>query len=613
MRTLGPFAIVAPVGILLGLLIANPHRTISEKLILAPMIGGLDLCLFNDKARIQAMPASRFKTLCLDETIESTGTAKIIRASLDNISPRTDHQRYKLGYTLNVPLLKLFEKKNNLFVLNEKYLTDLVRTIEQVNRPVVIYLFSNHFETGSELEPVLAQDPGNLLEIRSGVLEKYKYYGINIYPWNFTRLDNGISTVRQEAIAALVGQLCKAPASVQANVVGLTILGELHHLFPDFQGGMGYAGDYLVTDYSDVSVAGFRRFLQLRFEGIHALNQHLSSAFRSFEDIFPPSKDIRKERLNHFFEHIDGYAQGSFPVAGWLKRPTHEADASSLSVYVDGVRTGQARMGLSRQDVFEAHPEFGTADVGWRYEVDYARLLPGLHQLDVFLERKGQPMMRLASRQFAVMARDQRPPQMVDQAALPPWVAPDDSTRFNIDLPKDKASYFFNPLAVLWHAFRGQQVGQYLAHFGHVAAGQCIEGARVFSHQIVPFANPDWDQSKYATDEGLSVPPTLRLGVSLYGEASYGDSFNQWFKATGRSGYGVTEFHPLQPMTSPMLDQLLSTHKHNGAIFLSFFIDAFGLSDDPSYMKNPFSFDPHNSQSGSIDLYAAVRDVLKKH
>ncbi len=422
-----------------------------------------------------------------------------------------------------------------------------------------------------------------------------------------------MSKIREMAItcAGRAGDVSSVTSADQRQSVGLTVLGELHHLFPDFQGGMGYAGDYLITDYSDVSVAGFREFLRGRFGSIHALNRQMGSAFRSFEDIFPPAKDIRKERLNHFFEHIDAYAQGSFPVAGWLKRPVHQADTSVISIYVDGVRTGQTAVGLSRQDVFAAHPEFGTADVGWRYELEYARLPSGLHQMDVFLEHKGKPLMRLASRQFAVMARDQRPPQMFTQAALPESVAPDDSTLFHVDSPKDKASYFFNPLAVLWHTFRGQQVNQYLAHFGHLAEQQCIGGSKVFSHQIVPFANPDWDPSKYATDDGLSVPHNMRLGASLYGETSYGRSFEKWFEGSGRSAYGVTEFHPLKPMTSPALNQVLMTHRQNGAVFLSFFINAYGLQDDASYHSNPFSFDPKNRQAGSDALYSAVQDILQ--
>ena len=46
---------VVPLGILLGLLLANPHQIMTEKLVLAPMIGGLDQCLFNDTAGIHAL------------------------------------------------------------------------------------------------------------------------------------------------------------------------------------------------------------------------------------------------------------------------------------------------------------------------------------------------------------------------------------------------------------------------------------------------------------------------------------------------------------------------------------------------------------------------------
>ena len=64
-------------------------------------------------------------------------------------------------------------------------------------------------------------------------------------------------------------------------------------------------------------------------------------------------------------------------------------------------------------------------------------------------------------------------------------------------------------------------------------------------------------------------------------------------------------------MTSPALNQVLMTHRQNGAVFLSFFINAYGLQDDASYHSNPFSFDPKNRQAGSDALYSAVQDILQ--
>ncbi len=124
-----------PLGILLGLLLANPHPTQTEKLVLAPMIGGLDQCLFNDTAGIQALAQSRFKTLCLDESRGSTGATKIVQASLGVLSTLPEHQNYTLGYTLYVPLLKLADVKGERFEVNEQYLNAMTRTIEQVELP----------------------------------------------------------------------------------------------------------------------------------------------------------------------------------------------------------------------------------------------------------------------------------------------------------------------------------------------------------------------------------------------------------------------------------------------------------------------------------------------
>ena len=103
----------------------------------------------------------------------------------------------------------------------------------------------------------------------------------------------------------------------------------------------------------------------------------------------------------------------------------------------------------------------------------------------------------------------------------------------------------------------------------------------------------------------------MRLGVSLYGEASYGTSFFDWFKGTRRSSYGVTEFHPLKAMNTKALDMVLNQHFQNNAQFLSFFIEGVGLDEDPTSKPNLFSFDLKNKNAGSDVLYQSVREILK--
>ena len=49
--------------------------------------------------------------------------------------------------------------------------------------------------------------------------------------------------LREVAVNAVLDRVCYLPRRIQQRVVGVTLLGELHHMFPDFQGGMGFGGE----------------------------------------------------------------------------------------------------------------------------------------------------------------------------------------------------------------------------------------------------------------------------------------------------------------------------------------------------------------------------------
>ncbi|WP_348265578.1 hypothetical protein, partial [Salmonella enterica] len=74
-----------------------------------------------------------------------------------------------------------------------------------------------------------------------------------------------------------------------AKIPGVSLLGGLHHLFPDFESGMGFGPPYRVTDYSLGSVAAFRDFLRKEFARIDRLNRAVGADYGSFEEVTPPS------------------------------------------------------------------------------------------------------------------------------------------------------------------------------------------------------------------------------------------------------------------------------------------------------------------------------------
>ncbi len=574
------------------------------------MIGGLHPCTFLHREIAKANPEFQYSKLCAKD---ATSPSQLIKTTLDNISDKWfEFGDFKLGYTLNVPLLRLFEVKGGEIVLNQEILQRVVAPIANVDRPVILYLFSDHFGVDSPVENQLAKDPDNLLQTRKGVMQKDRYYSHDIFPWSFADTGNSITKLRETAFNAVLDEVCKLPWHVRRRIEGVTLLGELHHMFPNFESGMGYSGEYLISDYSKRSIDGFRKFLASKYPAIEDLNLYLDWNYNSFDEVFPPSKDIRTEPLKHYLEHIDSFANGTLPISGWIgKASAGTLDKDWIQIYDNGELAGRVPVAFGRQDVLAVHPELGTADVGWEFKLEFAHKLRGVHQISIYLERTSQPLTLLTTRQIAIMERSQAVPTILPIKTLPISVPVDPSVLFVIDHPAPLSAYYYNPLVPLWHDFRKTQVSNYLNHFGIIAKSKCIKPELIYSHQILPFANPGWDENKFSVGRDLGVPPNLRLGVSLYGEASYGTSFFDWYSASRRDAYGVTEFHPLKAMDAQTLNRVLDQHYRMNAQFLSFFTDSAGLDENSTDSLNIFSFTRHNKNAGSNVLYESIREILR--
>ena len=604
----GLMAIALVTAVSAGL--AYIHFANKRQLLIAPMIGGLHPCTFLHKEMAKSNPDFQYAKLCAKD---EGSPSQLIKNTLDRISDRWfELGDFKLGYTLNVPLLRLFEVKGEEIVLNQEILKRVVSTIANVDRPVVLYLFSDHFGVDSPVENQLAKDPANLLQTRKSVMQKDRYYSHDIFPWSFVDTGNGITKLRETAFNAVLDEVCKLPWYVRRRIEGVTMLGELHHMFPNFESGMGYSGEYLISDYSQHSVDGFRKFLAAKYQSVADLNSHLNWNYNSFEEVFPPSKNIRTERLNHYLEHIDSFANGTLPISGWIGRARTGSEKKDwIQIYDNGEFAGRVPVAFGRQDVLAVHPELGTADVGWEFKWEFSNKPRGIHKISVYLERGAQPLTLLSTREIALMERSQAVPVILPLKPLPMSVPVDPSVLFVIDHPVPLSAYYYNPLVPLWHDFRKSQVTHYLDHFSKIARSKCIKPELIYSHQILPFVNPGWDENKFSVGPDLGVPSTLRLGVSLYGESSYGTSFFEWFAGSKRDAYGVTEFHPLRAMDAPTLKGVLDHHFQKNAQFLSFFTDSVGLDENSKGSLNIFSITPQNQNAGSNVLYESVREILK--
>lgn len=583
----------------------RPHRA----MLLAPMIAVIDPCILSQAGKAADRGQKDLNPTC---TGPEGSAAELVESTLSALAPGgTPSSPYVLGYTLPVPLLQLFRPDAGGWSIDHDRVARVVRTVQGTNRPLILYLFATHFAADAPIEAALATNPANLAHTRDGPLAEDTFYDSKIYNWTFASTENEITARRVQAIEALLQEICKLPQHDIAKIRGVTLLGELHHLFPGFQTGMGFNPPYRVSDYSAPSVAGFHAYLKREFKTTKLLNMVLGTEFKSFEEVVPPSRDIRSEPLKNYLEHIDSFAQGSLPIAGWVHTKPDEAGAQPwVHIYRNGEFVGKTPVRLSRQDVLEVHPEFGDANAGWRMDMDFTRLPLGTYHIDVFLDRGKGTLERLGTRQIAIMDRHQRTPQELPQKELPPHQPADPSLQFHLEYPSERSSYFFNPLVPLWHAYRAEQVTRYLQYFERVVAQTCLAQTPHYTHQIIPFTNPSWDANKFAIQASLQPLPKLRLGVSLYGEASYGTSYANWYGPSGHKGYGVTEFHPLKRMDSAALGRTLADHAARGAEFLSFFLEPRWHGQLIQRGHNLFSFDPASTQFGSDVLYRSMQQVL---
>ena len=604
-------------------LLAKHHNTPPKHtgpMLLAPMFGTFDTCIATPTATpsagvgnaATARTQDGARTLAETCTGPNGSAAALVESTLSALQPPERAQGpYPLGYTLAVPLLQLFRATEQGWALDTERIQRLARTVRDTQRPLILYLFSTHFATDAPLEKALATDPANLAQTRDGPMPTSQYYGAPLYNWTLARTDTPLSAYRVQATQALLTEMCRLPAQDIAKIRGVTLLGELHHLFPDFESGMGFGGSYRVTDYSPASVAGFQQFLRQEFQHIDRLNRRLGANYATFAEVQPPSRDIRTEPLQRYTEHIDSFAHGSLPIAGWAFAPRPAgAPPAWVHVYRNGTFIGKTPVNKGRQDVLQAKPELGDANTGWRLDMDFKRLPVGLHRIDVFLEARPGRLQALGTRRIAIMDDRQRPPAPLAQQALPASAPPDAALQAHIDWPAEQSSYYYNPLVPLWHSFRGQQVVDYLQFFQGVVKQSCLAGTPHYTHQIIPFTNPSWDENKFAIQVSLRALPGMRLGVSLYGDATYGTAFSQWYASTGHPGYGVTEFHPLKAMNAPALQHTLNQHAARGAQFLSFFLEPHWQGQLVARDANMFSLSPENAPFGSAQLYQSAQRLL---
>jgi hypothetical protein len=344
-----------------------------------------------------------------------------------------------------------------------------------VQRPVVVYLAANHFDTQGPLATELSKDKNNLMLFSDGQPALSNYFGYSIVPYTL-RVDEDITVnrFRYAALWHVAKRLAALPHHVSERVIAVSLAGELHHMFPDFESGGGKYKDIKVTDYSATSISEFRRWLEMRYGSLQRFNSANDFTYPSFDQVPAPGKNIRKEKLLSFGEHYDAYADGKLPIAGWLWDPSNRV--SRLELHIDSIPVGNIERNLNRQDVYRAVKEVMTPNVGYRRDFDYSSMGPGTHVAQV-VAVTGEKSYVVGQVQFVIGQRNQRSVNLSKPASPTSLPAikqlPDVKAWF--DLPNTPETLYFNPLARDWNTFRGQQVKNFMEKFFEIAADAGIQ------------------------------------------------------------------------------------------------------------------------------------------
>lgn len=580
-------------------------------LYITPMIEGLSL----SEEALKHTPQFTSANEAIEWSIDNgyNGVTLLVEA-LDTLEPGGPSGDVQVGYEMGISLLSLYEKIDEEWKIDEKKVKSYMDLIENVDRPVVVYLMGNHFDTTGELATELAKDTQNLMLLSDGEPPTDDYFGNSVIP--FTLLTDEsipVNHYRFEALRYVAEKILELPQEAQDRIIGITIAGEVHHMFPDFTNGTGEYDNMKVTDYSINSVKGFQTWLEQKYRTIEELNNVIGSEFESFTDVEPPSKNVHTETLNSFTEHYDAYAAGTVPISGWVWDPNSVIE--ELVLYVDDVEVGKIKMGLHRLDVYRAIEEVTSPNVGYRYDLDYRELELGKHNLQVIAKVKDE-----------LYLMNQAEVTVVDRNQSPADDAPDNNKKFKsieevegiqcwMDYPRPLTPLYYNPLAVEWNEYRSYQVSSFIDYFGGVLQEAGFSSDILFTHQIYSKINSSWNPELFMEEESIGKDIPYQLGVNLYGGATNSDAIREFLAGRETTQYGVPEYHTQQWKNPEVAMEALEAQYRDGAKFIS----PYYISIIPEYLKpveeeslQRLRISQDNTIDGSDQLYQAIIEFAKK-
>lgn len=580
-------------------------------MVIAPTVEGIYLC---DEAVADASVKDIDAAYAYCSQRKRNGSAAIARL-LDTLEPGGAKGSVQVGYTATLQLLSIYQKTPKGWAIDKAKVDQFLNVIAEVKRPVVVYFSADHFDSVSPLADALRKDPVNLMQLRDGKPLELNYFGYRIIPYTLSA-DAAIpvNQYRFEALDYLAKRIKALPKAVQSRIVAYTLAGELHHMFPNFEGGMGSYQDIQVTDYSSSSVAGFRQWLRNKYKSLEQFNTRNGFAYASFDVVPAPSKDIRKEKLTSFGEHYDAHADGTLPIAGWLWDPNKTIE--QLDLYVNGQRVGTVERGMNRLDVYRAEESITTPNTGYRIDYDYSALPAGRYTAQVIAQSRGT-QYKVGEVEFAVVARDQGPVKPVrftaikdvrDFKKLP-------GVRTWLDMPRSLQDVYYNPLARDWNLYRESQVYGFLNVFYDRALRAGLPAEKLYSHQIVPRVNSSWNPQLFAADQTLNGSAPWKQGLNMYGGATDSAWVREFIAQRKITDYGVPEFNPQQWKLNGTHLAAMQSHYSGGARFISpyyFSVIPDRFKGGAEHGVNRMELRPDNTKDGSDHFYRAIIEFAKQ-
>ena len=145
-------------------------------LVVAPMLEGIFTCeqAAGEKSVTSLQGAFEY---CADHNFNA---ASLIERALNDLQPVGLKGRGLVGYMAPLPLLSLWKQNGGSWEIDTKKVDLYVDLIEKIDRPVVVYLAADHFDTSGPISAYLAKDKENLELLASGEPPSSGYFGQTI-------------------------------------------------------------------------------------------------------------------------------------------------------------------------------------------------------------------------------------------------------------------------------------------------------------------------------------------------------------------------------------------------------------------------------------------------